>query len=311
MERIKDQQAKNTVHRVELNIVKVPEGMISHGRTIKLARKPDLHDRVMQMGPNPNERVKRDPDEERERRPSTRVAAPPPSKGKLKLNKFRKEAKAMGHFQHHTKSPSGVWSAKEMTAKPLPTSKNLPTISAPRCLIEEHRKPASSQPVDPTTKRPTIFAPRKKRIEHEHTTSPALSISEEAENRLKAFTNHSSVESSRPTPGTPKCTTGSGQSEARAPTLCTATLIPQEYDMDTPLPSIEDPATLQVPKPPITSSITPPTECSARDFPAPGYRVPRPKTSSPNTGTVRPPMRMKAKAPVDIFMPRAKRQRVA
>ena len=263
----------------------------------------------MQMGTNPNERVKRDPDEERERRRSTRVAAAPPTKGKLKLDQFRKEAKAMGHFQRHSKGPSGVWTAKEMEAKPLSASKNL--VTAPRYLIDEHRKPASPQPIDPSIKPPTIFAPRKKRIEQDHTPSPTLSITEERESRLKAFTKRSSVKKSAPTPSPSKFAPQSTQSEARTPTHATATLTPQRRDMDAAIPSIENPTTLDAPKPQTFSSMSSTPKELARGSPASGYRIPRPHTSSPSNGSARPSMRMKSKAPVDIFMPRAKRQRVA
>lgn len=181
MDRIKNEQAKNTIHRVELNIVKVPKGMVSHGRTIKPARKPDLHDRVMQVPPNPNERVKRGLDEEGYRRRSTRTAAPPPTKGKLKLNQFRKEAKAMGHFSHQQQNRGrpGVWKAQDMRVKPVSANKNI--ITAPRCLIDEHRKPASPRPIDLSIKPPTVFAPRKRRIEHDAISSPVISINEERE----------------------------------------------------------------------------------------------------------------------------------
>ena len=311
MDRIKNEQAKNTIHRVELNIVKVPEGMVSHGRTIKPARKPDLHDRVMQVPPNPNERVKRGLDEEGDRRRSTRIAAPPPTKGKLKLKQFRKEAKAIGHFSHQQQNRGrpGVRKAQDMRVKPISANKNI--VTAPRCLIDEYRKPASPRPIDPSIKPPTVFAPRKRRIEHDATSSPVISINEERENRLRAFTNPSSGKKSAPTSNPPKSTPIPDRSNTRASasTSTAAASLDQLFDEDTRI-SIENSTTLTIPNPPIATPIISPPEAPARDSPASGYRMPRPNTSSPSNGGVRPTRPMKSKAPVDIFMPHAKRQRL-
>ncbi|KAK3175092.1 hypothetical protein OEA41_002338 [Lepraria neglecta] len=312
MDRIKNEQAKNTIHRVELNIVKVPEGMVSHGRTIKPARKPDLHDRVMQVPPNPNERVKRGLDGEGDRRRSTRTAAPPPTKGKLKLKQFRKEAKAIGHFSHQqqNRGQPGVWKAQDMRVKPVSVNQNI--VTAPRCLIDEHRKPASPRPIDPSIKPPTVFAPRKRRIEHDATSSPVTSINEERENRLRAFTNPSSVKKSAPASNLPKSTPIPDRSNTHtsASTSAAAASLDQLFDEDIPMSSIENSTTLTIPKPPIATPIISPPETSARDSPASGYRIPRPNTSSPSNGGVRRTRPMKSKAPVDIFMPHPKRQRL-
>ncbi|KAL2045002.1 hypothetical protein N7G274_002777 [Stereocaulon virgatum] len=296
MDRIKNEQAKNTIHRVELNIVKVPEGMIRHGRTIKLSRKPDLHEKRVEIPPDRSvRRVTHDSDEGGPRRP-TRITANLRTKGELKLKQFRKEAKVMGHFSHQQqhKGQLGVWKGQDMKAKPVLANK--PIVTAPRCLIDEHRKHSSPRPIDTSIKPPTVFAPRRRRIEHNENAPPTTSTNEERENRLRAFTNPSSARESASTSNHPKTTLTPVRSDSQA------------HD-DTPIPSVEN--RVVVPKPQIANPIPRLPGASAQDSPASGHRVPRLNTSSPSNGSVRPARPLKAKAPVDIFMPRAKRQRLA
>lgn len=299
MDRIKNEQAKNTIHRVELNIVKVPEGMIRHGRTIKLSRKPDLHEKRIEIPVDRSvRRVTHDSDDEGGPRRPTRTIATLRTKGELKLKQFRKEAKVMGHFSHQQqhKGQPGVWKAQDMKAKPV--SVNKPIVTAPRCLIDEHRKPSSPRPIDTSIKPPTVFAPRRRRIEHNENAPPTTSINEERENKLRAFTNPSSVRESAPTSNHLQTTLTPDRSDSQA------------HD-DTPIPSVENATRVAVPKSQIAKPLPYSPEAPAHESPASGHRIPRLNTSSPSNGNVRSIRPMKAKAPVDIFMPRAKRPRLA
>ncbi|MCJ1450838.1 hypothetical protein MMC28_001172 [Mycoblastus sanguinarius] len=270
---IKKEQAKHIAKQVELNIVKVPEGMKSRGPPISLPRNSHFHDKNIfnheaQHAPRRRVQSVRDPN-------SGRVTLTP----KGKLEKFRKEAKAMGHFQKPGRP--GTIRPQDMTLRPASTNK---TIVPPRRLIEEHRKPAASQPLDPTVKPSTIFAPRKRRIEHDDLPASGASTTEEREKRLKAFTNTSNATEQ----------------------VSTSSSTPPPHKKER-VQSIEDePSQSSIPP---TKSSSPPRPMM-RLSPAPGMRVPRANTSSPNSsGGSRPPMKLKPKAPVDVFMP-AKRRRL-
>ena len=276
LDRIKQDQALHKAQQVELRGVKVPEGMKSNGPVISLSTMPRFYDK----GTNP-------PPGERQRKRDGDVKILVSNKGKL--DQFRKEAKAMGHFQKPAGHP-GVLAPRDMQLRPASTSRTI--IAAPRILIEEHRKAAAPTALDPSVKPAVIFAPKRKRVEHHETTRPRVLTNEEREKRLKAFTNPSSV--SKPTleheaPLSDSET--SPHSKAR-------TLSPTAPKLATSLDS-------KVQITPSSSSL----KRIGRASPTPGHGISRANTSSPGTGGARPTMQLKKKALVDVFMP-AKRRRI-
>ena len=280
LDRIKQDQALHKAQQVELRGVKVPEGMKSNGPVISLSTMPRFYDR----GTNP-------PPGDRSRKKDGDTKVFVSSKGKL--DQFRKEAKAMGHFQKPAGRP-GIFAPSDMKLSPATLIRTL--TAAPRILIEEHRKAATQTALDPSVKPATIFAPKRKRVEHGETSQPGALTNEERERRLKAFTNPSSVSKSTPI-----------QEVSTLPVSNSATSPPLRK-AKTPSPTASKVATLPVPKTQATPSLSSPLKRKDRASPNPGHGVPRANTSSPSNGGIRPAIPLK-KAPVDVFM-RAKRRKI-
>ena len=313
MDRIKQEQAKKTIKAVELNVYKVPEHLKRQGPTLVMTRKPQFQDKVYR--PPPELRIKdsdSDPDEPshpvpgysgqlaRQRhsaRPSNSTSRAVPAQ-KSKLDKFRKEVKAMGHFQHHNQN-------KGQDSKLKPVSANKIIKAAPRRLVEEHRKPAPHLPLDPSSKASTIFMPRRTRIE------PERLAAEKQESRKLSSAARSTLLSDRSKP----------------------LAISTPPNADEPIPSIELPATSPLLRSAAREAIPPLNKIPIQDPSTQVQAQPKPRTSTPNIGSVRPPfrnsavvragastssppgsgtrppMQIKRKPPVDIFMRPTKRQR--
>lgn len=300
MDRIKHDQALHKAQQVELKGVKVPEGMKSKGPTISLSTMPKLYEKPSYPPPNPNPRKRNptrkwDPDDPDDPHynmdPNAKVFV---SNNKGKLDKFRKEAKAMGHFKPSARP--GIWTAKDMMLRRGTTNK--PVITAPRILIEEHRKAAVPVVLDPSVKPAIIFTPKKKRERPDETAQPVGLSIEEREQRLKAFTKPSSANKAASNLGaltSPRTTSATSppnqKAAASTPTASRLTKLPAPSVQA--LPRLSSPLKRK-------DSASPPL----------GYAVPRANTSSPSNGGLRPPMTMKKKAPVDVFMP-AKRRKIA
>ena len=294
LDRIKQDQALHKARQVELKGVPVPEGMKINGPTISLSTMPKFYDKVTSYPPPERYRKKEsiddwdDPDDPRN--PHTKVVVA--TKGKL--DRFRKEAKAMGHFQKSA-GRRGIWSPKDTRLRPA--TPNSTITAAPRSLIDEHRKAASPAVIDPSVKPATIFAPKRKRVEHNETPQPGVMTNEERENRLRAFTNPSSAGKSKP------------NQEASTPPAPSSATSPSRKTMISSSTASEL-AKLPVPKVQASPNPSSPLKRKDRVSPTPGPRIPRADTSSPSNGGVRPTMPLKKKAPVDCFMP-AKRRKIS
>ena len=293
LDRIKHDQALHKAQQVELKGVKVPEGMKSKGPTISLSTMPKLYEKPSYPPPNPNPRKrnptrKGDPDDTMD--PDAKVFV----SNKGKLDQFRKEAKAMGHFKPAART--GIWTAKDMMLRSVTTKR--PVITAPRILIEEHRKAAVPAVLDPSVKPAVIFTPKKKRVRPDETTQPVGLTTEEREQRLKAFTNPSSAN---------KITSSLGASTSPKTNSATS-LLDQKAEASTPTASKF--AILPASNVQATHRLSPPLKRKDGASTPLGHAVPRANTSSPSNGGIRPPMIMKKKAPVDVFMP-AKRRKIA
>ena len=293
LDRIKHDQALHKAQQVELKGVKVPEGMKSKGPTISLSTMPKLYEKPSYPPPNPNPRKrnltrKRDPDDTMD--PDAKVFVG----NKGKLDQFRKEAKAMGHFKPAART--GVWTAKDMMLRRVTT--NRPVITAPRILIEEHRKAAVPTVLDPSVKPAVIFTPKKKRVRPDETAQPVGLTTEDREQRLKAFTNPSSAN---------KATSNLGASTSPKTNSATS---PSDQKAEASSPTASKLAILPASNVQATPRLSPPLKRKDGASPPLGHAVPRANTSSPSNGGVRPPMIMKKKAPVDVFMP-AKRRKIA
>ena len=293
LDQIKHNQALHKAQQVELKGVKVPEGMKSKGPTISLSTMPKLYEKPSYPPPNPNPRKrkptqKKDSDEDDTIEPDAKVFV------NRKLDQFRKEAKAMGHFKPAARP--GIWTAKDLMTRRVTT--NRPVITAPRILIEEHRKAAVPTVLDPSVKPAVIFTPKKKRVRPDETAQPVGLTTEEREQRLKAFTNPSSANKVAPSLGA-----------STSPKTSSATSPPdQKAEASTPAPSKL--AILPASNVQATPRLSPPLKRKDGASPPLGHVVPRLNTSSPSNGGLRPPMIMKKKAPVDVFMP-AKRRKIA
>ena len=274
--------------QVELKGVKVPEGMKSNGPIISLSTMPRFYDRG--TNPPPRDRTRKKFEtckKDEDSKPSVS------SKGKL--DRFRKEAKAMSHFQKPTGRP-GVFAARDMKLRPAPTNRTIST--APRNFIEEHRKAALPTVLDPSVKPAAIFAPKRKRVEHDEKPLQGALTNEEREKRLRAFTNPSSASNSSHV-----------QEILNLAVSTSATPLPHP-EAKAPSPTALKPYTSPVPQVQVRPSFSSSLERKDRASPAPGPRVPRANTSSPGNGSTRPAVQMKKKAPVDVFMP-AKRRKLA
>ena len=285
LDRIKQDQALHKAQQVELKGVEVPEGLKSNGPVISLSRMPRFYDRG--TNPPPGERQQRKKDGE-PKEPKVFVS----SKGKL--DQFRKEAKAMAHFQKPAGRP-GIFAPSKSGLRPVTTNRTI--TAAPRILVEEHRKAASPAVLDPSLKPPVVFAPKRKRVEHDKASRPNILTNEEREKRLKAFTNPSSDSKSTPDKAT------------STPPVPNSSISPPLRNVATPSPVAPKLATSPVLKMEATPSFYSPLKREDRASPAPGHGVQRANTSSPSNGATRT-MPMKKKAPVDVFMP-AKRRKIS
>ena len=294
MDQIKHDQALHKAQQVELYGVKVPEGMKSKGPTISLSTMPKLYEKPSYPPPNPNPRKRT----QTRKRDSDDDTMDPDAKGfvssKGKLDRFRKEAKAMARFKPAARP--WIWTAKDMTSRRATT--NRPVVTAPRLLIEDHRKAAVPAVLDPSVKPAVIFTPKKKRVRVDETTQPEGLTIKEREQRLKAFTNPSDANkaiSSRGALTSPKANSATShphqKADASKPTASELAISPASNAQATPRPSS-------------------PLKRKGGASPPLGLAVPRANTSSPRNGGFRPPMTIKKKAPVDVFMP-AKRRKIA
>ena len=284
MDRIKQDQALHKAQQVELRGIKVPEGMKINGPTISLSTMPRFYEKPSYPPPSDKPR-------KRERDPDAKVLVG--TKGKL--NQFRKEAKAMGHFQRPAGRP-GIWAPKDMNLKPATT--NRPIITAPRILVEEHRKAAAPTVLDPSVKPAVAFTPKKKRERQVETSEPGVLTFEEREKRLKAFTNPSSIG---------RATSSLGASNTPGSNSATS---PPQQTAKTPSPTVSKLAASPTSNVQANLNLSSPLKREDGVSPISGYRVPRANTSSPSNGGARPAMNLKKKAPVDVFMP-AKRRKIA
>ena len=327
LDRIKQERAKNIIKPVELNVYKVPEGLKPQGPTLQLTRKAQFQDKIWRPPPEARlrESDEEDPDEPthpspsypghssqtqpgRAARQNTSTTRPNPPQ-KSKLDKIRKEVRANSLFQHHNRNPH-----PKMKLNPMSTNKVIGAdkimaknkiISTDKFVRAQHKRVAVPQPLNPTIKPPTVFAPMRARPQPEQATV--------------------------------------GKGEIRHPTSATkSTSTPQRSEhritsplphADEPLPSIEAPSNIATllaavhettTSPPTKSlDISDPTRTTTktlstsnnggihpprRDSP---YVRPNGNTASPSKLAVRPPMQIKRKQPVDIFMRPTKRQRAA
>ncbi len=276
LDRIKQDQALHKAQQVELKGVKVPEGMKSNGPVISLSTMPRFYDKG--TNPPPGER-------QRKKDPDAKVVV----SYKGKLDKFRREAKAMGHFQKSAGRP-GIFAPIPLKTRTAPTSRTITT--APRILIEEHRKAAVPARIDPSVKPATVFAPKRKRVEHDEATRAGLLTNEEREKRLKAFTNPSSASKFTPT-----------QEKSTPPVSNSPTSLPhREQKMLLPIaPKLATSPLSKVQATPVLSSSL---KRKDRASPSPSHGVPRANTSSPSNGGPR----LIKKTPVDVFMPAKRRK---
>ena len=331
LDRIKQEQAKNTIKTVELNVYKVPDGLKPQGPTLQLTRKAQFQDKIWRPQPDgrPKASEDSDPDEPSypspghlghstqpgraaRQNPSNTRTNPPP---KSKLDKIRKEVKANSLFQHHNRNQH-----PEMKLKPVSTNKVIATdkimaknkivstnkrVNAPSRMVSEHRRPVVVQPLDPSIKPPTVFNPKRARLEPEQPT-----VGKVESRHLTSATKSISV--------------------LARPEYRTTSPLPHA---DEPLPSVETPtkiATLLAAvhestiSPPTQSlSTSDPTQTTAKAISTPNNGTIHPprrdspyvrlsgNTASPSRSGVRPPMQIKRKPPVDVFMRPAKRQRAA
>ena len=328
LDRIKQEQARNTIKTVELNVYKVPEGLKPQGPTLVMTRKPQFQDKIWR--PPPDNRLKAseesDPDEPTHpshghpghsthptraarQNPSTTRAKPPQ---KSKLDKIRKEVKANSLFQNHNRNQH-----LEMKLKPMSTNKVIAKdkilaknkiistdkrVKAPRRMVSELQRPAVIQPLDPSIKAPQVFNPRKARLEPEQPTVGKVESGRlTSATKSTSIAQHSEYRTTSPLPHADE-----PLPSIEAPSRI-ATLLAAVHETTTSLPT----QSLNTSDPPTTTKAvsTPNNEAIhplRRDSP---YVRPSTNTSSPSKLGVRPPMQIKRKAPVDIFMRPAKRQR--
>ena len=243
-----------------------------NGPLISLSTMPKFIDRGTLPPPGDRERKKeKDPDAEPVVKKVSR---------KGKLEQFRKQAKAMGHFQKGRRP--GIWDPKDMMCTPV--------ITAPRILVEQHRKAAAPSVLDPSIKPSIVFSPKRKRTEHDETSQPGAMTNEEREKRLKAFTNPSSA--SKITPNQEVSTTPASHSQT----------LPSQRKVESPSATGPDFAKPPVSKTEANANLSPPPKRKDRASPPSGHGIPRANGASPA-------MRLKTRAPADIFMP-AKRRKI-
>lgn len=305
MDRIKQNQALHKAQRVELRGVKVPEGIKSNGPVISLSVMPKFYDKGRNYAPPPFQ-PKRDSDAEGDldAKPDPDAKAP-----KSKLDQFRKQAKAMGHFQTPAKRP-GFSTPRDTKLRPVTTNR---TISiAPQTLIDEHRKAAAPKVLDPSVKPAVVFTPQKKRARPDEFSHAGDMTTEQKEKRLKAFTNPSGA--SRSTPNL-EASTLTGPNSATSPPRREAKIAsPTAIKLATSaVPDTQATPRLSSPLkrkdgPSPTPGLSSPLKRKDGPSPTPGHGVSRAATSSPSNGGIRPAMPLKKKAPVDVFMPAKRRK---
>lgn len=330
LDRIKQEQAKNTIKTVELNVYRVPEGLKPQGPTLQLTRKAQFQDKIWR--PQPDQRIREsdsDPDDPAHPSPSYpghsthpgRAARQNPSTTRInppqksKLDKIRKEVKANSLFQHHNRNQR-----PEMKLKPVSTNKVIATdkimatnriistdkiVKAPSRMVLEHRRPAVSQPLDPSIKAPTVFNPKRARLEPEQPT-----VGKSESRHLTSATKSTSVpQRSEYRTASPLVHADEPLPSVETPTKI-ATLLAAVHETTTSPPTqfLNTPGLSQT----TTKAISTPNNGAVhpprRDSP---YARPSANTSSPSRSGVRPPMQIKRKPPVDIFMRPTKRQRAA
>lgn len=185
LDQIKQVQALNKAQQVELKGVKVPEGMKSNGPVISLSTMPRFYEKPSYPPPSERQLAGWKMKESGEIK-DTKDAKVFVSSNKGKLEQFRKEAKAMGHFQKPARR-AGTWTPNDMKSRPAPTHGKV-TV-APRILIEEHRKAAVPTVLDPSIKPPVVFAPKRRRVERDEASQPGGLTNEERESEL-SFPSH-------------------------------------------------------------------------------------------------------------------------
>ncbi len=190
---INNEKAKHKLKRVDLDFVALPAGVVRDAQIIRLPNKIRFIDRGAQQNRAPSQRQIKINRGELDPNTPRRIIEP-----KGKLDQFRREAKAMGHFQHQSpKRPNGIITAREMALKQKPTATTI--VKAPRVLIEEHRAVSAPRPIDPTTRTTPVIAPGKRKIHHDADEGSRISVAEEREERLKVFTDPASTAKTGPT----------------------------------------------------------------------------------------------------------------
>lgn len=263
---------------------------------------------------------------------------------KGKLDQFRREARAMGHFQHQTpKRPTGIITAREMALKQKPTATTI--VKAPRVLIEEHRAASAPRPIDPTTQTTPAIALGRRKIEHDIDERPGIFTTEEREERLKVFTDQASSPKAVPTirPARSQTSTPTASSTAPKPAVVAGSAFGQignrnievvknqkaQDAVNRKLRSDEErtfgltrlganegssdstgiefaSATLQTQ---IPSLMVFPSKAIPRQLPAPDDQTLTASTSNHSNDKVASPPLMRKKRAVDIFMPPKKKPR--
>ncbi len=155
MDGIKAKQQERTAKKVELSVVKVPQGMKPNGETIKLPGDSGFFNEKKSAL-----RARRQDQSQMVRAPGSLA----PHQVRSKLEQFRKEARARNHFP--TKQIGIVSTSR---TKPVRVTTPPGTVAAPPAnMVREYRTAATAPPpIDPTAKPAETFNPRKRRIEHD------------------------------------------------------------------------------------------------------------------------------------------------
>ena len=327
LDRIKQERAKNIIKPVELNVYKIPEGLKPQGPTLQLTRKPQFQDKIWRLPEKPQakESDEEDPDEPthpspsypghssqtqpgRAARQNTSTTRPNPPQ-KSKLDKIRKEVRANSLFQNLNRNPH-----PEMKLNPMSTNKVIggdkimaknKIISTNKFTRAQHKRVAVPQPLNPISKPPTVFAPVRARSQPERAT-----VGKGEPRHLISATKSTST----PHRSEHRITSPLPHADEPLPSIeepsNIATLLAAVHETTTSPPTrflnTSDPTrtTTKAASTPNKAAIHPPR----RDSP---YVRPSGNTSSPSRLAVRPPMQIKRKQPVDIFMRPTKRQRAA
>lgn len=280
---IKKEKSEHKLKQVELDCVKLPKDMKRTGEVLKLRQKIQMRDTGVKTPMNISTKTQQKP--------------PQPSKGKL--DHLRKMPKGMNLFSQKPKAPTGIITAQEIS---LNQKRASTIVKAPRAMIEEHRIAGVAKPFDPSAQPPAIFNPKKWKIQHDEVARPSASNVEEREKRLKAFTNPSTSRGSPPTIKPPRAQRPTQAGSSPAPSLQDNTHRQAANDESTSRVSYDKPDS------PGVSTLM---NKRIHESLIPGSQIARANTSSPSNGGIRPVMKTKQKAPVDIFMRPNKRPRIA